>query len=93
MSWNNQNNGGSPWGGKKSGPSGSRGPSPWGSPGQGGGGGEGPNGLDDLLRQGQDQLRSMMPGGPFSGRGVGMIVALAVVGCVGAVSDGNNPPI
>lgn len=80
MSWNNQNNGGSPWGGKKSGPSGSRGPSPWGSPGQGGGGGDGPNGLDDLLRQGQDQLRSMMPGGPFSGRGVGMIAALAVVG-------------
>ena len=79
MSWNNQNNGGSPWGGKKSGPSGSRGPSPWGSPGQGGGN-EPPGGIDDLLRQGQDQLRSMMPGGPFSGRGIGLIVALAVVG-------------
>ena len=79
MSWNNQNNGGSPWGGKKSGPSGSRGPSPWGNQGPSGNG-DNPNGLDDLLRQGQDQLRSLLPGGPFSGRSLGLIGCLAVVG-------------
>ena len=79
MSWNNQTNGGSPWGGKKSGPSGSRGPSPWGSPGSGGGG-PSPNGFDDLFRQGQDHLRSLLPGGPLSGRGIGLITALALVG-------------
>jgi membrane protease subunit HflK len=50
---------------------------PWG---QGSaGGGQGPD-LEDMLRRGQDQLRSVMPGGSFGARGflIGGLVLLAL---------------
>ena len=73
MSWKNQSGG--PWGG---GPKG-----PWGSgqqPGPGRGGNQPPD-LEDLIRRGQDRLKSVLPGGGgvgFGGRGW-IIVFLAVI--------------
>jgi len=66
MPWSNQ--GGGPWG---SGPKG-----PWGS-------GSPPSGssppdLEELLRRGQDRLRSVLPGGNLSGPGILLIVLAAV---------------
>jgi membrane protease subunit HflK len=72
MSWKNQSGG--PWGG---GPRG-----PWGSgpqPGPGRGGGNQPPDLEDLIRRGQDRLKSVLPGsGNFGGRG-GLILLFAVI--------------
>jgi len=66
MPWSNQ--GGGPWG---SGPKG-----PWGS-------GSPPSGssppdLEDLLRRGQDKLRTVLPGGNLGGRGIALIALAAV---------------
>jgi membrane protease subunit HflK len=68
MPWSNQGGGG-PWG---SGPKG-----PWGS-------GSPPSGssppdLEELLRRGQDKLRTVLPGGNLGGRGILLIAAAAVV--------------
>jgi membrane protease subunit HflK len=49
-------------------------PGPWG---QGPNGGATPPDFEDLLRRGQDKLRSLLPGGSFTGRG---IIALVLVG-------------
>jgi modulator of FtsH protease HflK len=67
MPWSNQGGGG-PWG---SGPKG-----PWGS-------GSPPSGssppdLEELLRRGQDKLRTVLPGGNLGGRGI-LLIALAAV--------------
>jgi len=67
MPWNNQ--GGGPWG---SGPKG-----PWGSGPQSSG--PTPPDLEEFLRRGQDKLRSVMPGGGLGGRGILLIVIIAVV--------------
>lgn len=69
------NNQGGPWGGNGPG-GGNGGNNPWGSRGPRGGGGQ-PD-IDDLLRQGQDHLRRILPGGFGSGRGT-ILVVLAVV--------------
>jgi membrane protease subunit HflK len=66
MPWSNQ--GGGPWG---SGPKG-----PWGS-------GSPPSGssppdLEELLRRGQDKLRTVLPGGNLGGRGIALIGLAAV---------------
>jgi membrane protease subunit HflK len=66
MPWSNQ--GGGPWG---SGPKG-----PW-------GGGSPPSGssppdLEELLRRGQDKLRTVLPGGNLGGRGMALIALAAV---------------
>src|SRR6202166_2349217 len=68
MPWSNQGGGG-PWG---SGPKG-----PWGS-------GSPPSGssppdLEELLRRGQDKLRTVLPGGNLGGRGIVLIALAAVV--------------
>ncbi len=64
MNWNNQ--GGGPWGPKR--------PNPWGQGPQGGGsGGGGAPDFEDLIRKGQDRLKSFAPGGQFGGRGIGLI--------------------
>jgi modulator of FtsH protease HflK len=68
MPWSNQGGGG-PWG---SGPKG-----PWGS-------GSPPSGssppdLEELLRRGQDKLRTVLPGGGLGGRGIALIALLAIV--------------
>lgn len=74
MPWNDENGGG----GRQSGGGGSRGP--WGqgpgSNGSGRPGGQQPPDLEELLKRGQDQFRSMMPGGRAG------YVGLALVGLV-----------
>ena len=65
MPWNSQ--GGGPWGSGKG---------PWGSGPQSSG--PTPPDLEELLRRGQDKLRTVLPGGSFSGRGFALI-ALAVL--------------
>jgi membrane protease subunit HflK len=68
MSWKNQSGG--PWGG--GGPRG-----PWGSGPQSSG--PNPPDLEDLIRRGQDRLRTIMPGGLGSTKGIIAIVALVAV--------------
>jgi membrane protease subunit HflK len=70
MPWSNQ--GGGPWG---SGGSGGKGP--WGSGPQPSG--PTPPDLEDFLRRSQDKLRNVLPGGSLGGRGIGLIVLVAVV--------------
>lgn len=88
MPW--ENNSGGPWGGSGggSGGGGNRGNggggpgSPWGRPG-GGGGGRGPGGqppdVEDLVRKGQEKLKTMMPGG-LGGKGILAILLLVILG-------------
>ncbi len=72
MPWSNQGGGG--W---RSGGGG-----PWGGGGgsQGGGGGPQPPDLEEMLRRGQDRLRSALPGGSLGGKGLllGALVLVAV---------------
>lgn len=65
MAWNNQ---GGPWGG---------GQSPWGR--GGGGGGNQPPDFEEMIKRGQDRVKSILPGGFGSGRAIALIVAVAVV--------------
>lgn len=67
MSWKNQSGG--PWGG---GPRG-----PWGNGPQS----SGPNSpdLEDLIRRGQEKLRTALPGGLGSGKGIIAVIAIAVL--------------
>jgi modulator of FtsH protease HflK len=67
MPWKNQ--GGGPWGSGPKGPWGS-GPQPVGPR---------PPDLEDLLRRGQERLEKWLPGGYFSGMGIAVLVAAAVV--------------
>ena len=69
MPWSNQ--GGGPWGGG----GGSKGP--WGSGPQSSG--PTPPDLEELLRRGQDKLKTVLPGGNLGGRGVLLIVLAALV--------------
>jgi membrane protease subunit HflK len=73
MPWQNQGGGG-PWG---SGGGGPKGKSPWGSGPQSSG--PTPPDLEDLLRRGQDRLKTIIPGGGFSGWGVLLVVAAAII--------------
>ncbi len=66
MPWKNQSGG--PWGSGPKGPWGS-GPQPVGPR---------PPDLEDLLRRGQDRLQQLLPGGYFSGIGIGLIILAAV---------------
>jgi modulator of FtsH protease HflK len=67
MPWSNQ--GGGPWGsGGGKGPLGS-GPQPSGPT---------PPDLEEFLRRSQDKLRTVLPGGSLSGKGLGLIVLAAV---------------
>lgn len=71
MGWSNQSGGGGPWGGGGNNGSNGGGGGPWGGGGgnNGGGGGRRPSGggtppdLEDLIRQSQDQMKKMIPGG------------------------------
>ncbi len=73
MPWNSQGGGGSPWG---SGGGGGRSQGPWSS--GGGGGGQRPPDLEDLLRRGQDRLRSIIPGGVGSSRGIILVLLIGI---------------
>jgi membrane protease subunit HflK len=78
MPWSNQGGSGGPWGGGSGGSGGSGGGGgPWG---RGPGGGPTPPNLEDVLRQGQDRLRSILPGGIGGGRGLILIlIAVAIL--------------
>jgi membrane protease subunit HflK len=71
MPWQNQGGGG-PWGGGGSGGGGNQGP--W-----GGGRAPQPPNLEDLVRKGQDRLRRSFPGGMGTGRGLLIILILALI--------------
>jgi membrane protease subunit HflK len=71
MPWSNQGGGGGgPWG------SGSGGKGPWGSGPQSSG--PTPPDLEEMLRRGQDKLRSFLPGGNLGGRGFALLALAAV---------------
>src|ERR1700680_579416 len=67
MPWSNQ--GGGPWG--------SGGKGPWGSGPQQSG--PTPPDLEEFLRRSQDRLRTVLPGGNLGGKGIGLIVLVALV--------------
>ncbi len=65
-----------PWSNQSGGGGGNRGP--WG---QGpSSGGQMPPDLEEILKKGQDKLKQAMPGGAMGGRGIVLLVVLAVVG-------------
>ncbi len=85
MPWSNQGGGWQGGGGGGRGPWGQGG----GSGGRGNGGGGGGNGggpfggpnppsLEEILRKGQDRFRGMLPGGDVSGRGILLLILVAV---------------
>ena len=84
MPWNNQGGGGGPWGSGTGGGDGGgnnpwgggRGNSPWGG---GRGGGPTPPDLEEMLRRGQDRFRRVMPKGFGGGRGIVLIIGVAVL--------------
>ena len=79
MPWNNQgNDGGGPWGqgGGSGGNNGGGGP--WGQ-GGGGGGGKPPQDIDELVQQGRDALRRVIPGGGSSGRSFILLLIIRVL--------------
>ncbi|HUL04853.1 MAG TPA: FtsH protease activity modulator HflK [Candidatus Acidoferrum sp.] len=70
MPWQNQSGGGGPWGG------GGGGGGPWGR----GPGGQRPPDLEELLRRSQDRMKSYIPGGFGSARGIAIVVILVIAG-------------
>ena len=75
MSWGNQGGGG-PWGGNGGGNDGS----PWGKkPSGGGGGSQQPPDIDEVIRKGQEKLKSLMPGG-FGGKKAIFLGLLVILG-------------
>ena len=85
MPWSNQNGGGGPWGG---GGGGGNNQGPWGQgpnrP-RGNGGGNQPPDLEDIIRRGQDRLKSIVPGGFNGGAVLIVIVILAIFWTIKAV--------
>ncbi|MFN4275381.1 MAG: FtsH protease activity modulator HflK [Ferrovibrio sp.] len=79
MPWSNQGGGWQGGGGGGRGPwgQGPRGSGPSG-PGGGGFGGPNPPNLEDILRKGQDKFRNLMPGGDVSGRGILLLILVAL---------------
>jgi membrane protease subunit HflK len=81
MAWNN--NSGGPWG-SGGGGGGGNGGGPWNSGGGNKGGGNSPFGrrppdMDDVVRRVQERLKSLIPGGTGSTKGIVLIVLVAVV--------------
>jgi membrane protease subunit HflK len=75
MPWSNQSGGGGPWGG-----GGGNGGGPWGQGPRGPGGpGNTPPDLEDIIRRGQDRLKSALPGGGGANPVVFGLIALGLV--------------
>ena len=78
MPWNNQGGGG-PWGGGGNGSGGGGGgKAPWGGRGPSGGGQQPPD-IDEVIRQGQARLKSMLP----RGMGGPMGITIILIGLIG----------
>lgn len=75
--WGGDGGGGGPWGGGGGGSGSGGGGGPWGG-GSGGGRGPNPPGFDDLIRQSQDRMRRLLPGGLFGGRGI-ILIIIAII--------------
>lgn len=74
-----------PW--ENNGGGGNGGRNPWGQgPRGGGGGGQRPPDIDDFIRQGQEKLQKIVPGGVGGGRGI-LIIVLIVLLVVAAFSS------
>ena len=73
MPWQNQSGGGGPWGGSSGGGGGG---GPWGR----GPSGQRPPDLEELLRRSQDRMKSYIPGGFGSARGIAIVVILVIAG-------------
>ncbi len=73
MPWSSQ--GGGPWGGGggNGGGGGGGGQGPWGR----GPGGQQPPNIEDMVRRGQDRLKSALPGGIGGGRGILLVLIVA----------------
>lgn len=83
MIWKMTGGGGGPWGGGGSGGS-NGGPgnnNPWGRP----SGDKRPPDIDEMLRKGQDKMKSMMPGGFGGSKGIALIL---LVGAIAWVASG-----
>jgi membrane protease subunit HflK len=76
MPWSNQSGGGGPWGG---GDNNGGGGGPWGQGPNRPGGANRPPDLEDIIRKGQDRLKSALPGG---GGFSPLIVGLVVIGLI-----------
>lgn len=75
MPWSNNTGGGGPWG--SGGNSGGDNQSPWGRRPSNN---NQPPDFEDLVRRGQDRLKTLLPGGMGSGRAVALMILLAVMG-------------
>ena len=75
MPWRQQSGGGGPWGGGGGSGGSGGGGGPWG---RGPSGGPTPPDFEDLFRKGQDRFRRMLGGGLGSGRGIAIVVAIAI---------------
>ena len=76
MPWSNNTGGGGPWG--SGGNSGGDNQSPWGR--RPSNNNNQPPDFEDLVRRGQDRLKTLLPGGMGSGRAVALMILLAVMG-------------
>lgn len=78
MPWSNQNGGGGPWGG-----GGNDGGGPWGNNGgprkPQGGPGQQPPDLEEIIRKGQDRLKTALPGGGGNKAVIGLVAVGALV--------------
>ncbi|MGO1118216.1 FtsH protease activity modulator HflK [Rhodovibrionaceae bacterium A322] len=82
MPWQSSGGSGGPWGGGDKN-SGSGGGGPWGQGGGSGGGGQRPPDIEEAIRKGQERLKSAMPGGFGSGKGL-FLVLVILLGLWGA---------
>ena len=82
MPWSNQGGGGGPWGGGSNG-SGGGGGGPWGQGPRGGRPQGTPPDLEEIIRRGQDRLKTIIPGGGKGGSVNPSVVGLIILGLLG----------
>ena len=92
MPWKDNSGSGGPWG-NAGGSGGNKTRGPWGGSGgnNGSNGRGGPPKFGDMLRQGGDRMKGMMPGGLGSPRGVAIIVLVALIVWLGTGVYRVNP--
>jgi membrane protease subunit HflK len=68
-----------PWSNQGGGWQGGGGRGPWGQGPRGGGSGPQPPDLEELLRRGQDRFRGLIPSGGVGGRGLALLILVAIL--------------